>query len=505
MQTFESIRARLQTQAAGRFNCNVEALRPEVRLFIDWMSGELSVLHRDLVDSNDAIQKRIELRLRPDVKTRPVPAHALAYAQPRQNNYVLRPDEDVLTIARLGQAAPHQLFFAPLLPVPLIKARVKYTATSHSLNEVVEHTRSRTIFSNATSAFHNGVFWVGIQLDAPLSPDQPLCFYAHWNVKNEARREALYRLLPLVIWQHNEASQPAKMGLWADQQALDQQSARYVDEEFMHLYSIEKSILQQYNHCFVQVRASDLQKTPPPEAISELCGAEILGETIKEDLVWFKLVFPSGIEPGDLEHFSLQLNCFPVLNRRLDRTRDFMPSGNGGIEIISLSNADKGRAALHEIGAYFLGLQRIFSKNTDYKPIVFDHFRKAAAGYYALQHGRIEAGDFRDIQTRIQELTGLLRTHATALNLVPQHTLNQALGHLQNGAEALETALEQSPVKDFHPGYYLHLKVLDSQDMVYVRFWITQGQYANGTCNPGDLMTSERTSVLEGDVAWVVG
>lgn len=506
MQTFESIRNRLQSQAAGRFNCPPEKLKQEHRLFIDWMASELGILHRDLTRSDDAIQKRIADRLRPDTGTRPLPEHALAYAQPRNGNgYTLRPEEDILNIDRLGFETPKTLFFAPLAPVPLVKARVKYIAAGQSLNELADYNNSFTLFKTLPGhAFHPGVVWLAVQLEGALKNPGRLSFYMDWNLENPERKQALYRNLPLVKWYCDNRPLAASSGLYYDESGADRHQSRHVDEEFLHLYAIEKNMLEHYANKFVTITEAEFKPGPPPEEVKANFEDTAFAEQIKEDMIWFRLVFPAGFYPEEVGKTIAQLNCFPVVNRKLDRSRDFTPTGNDGLEVIALSNADKGRAALQEIGAFFLGMQRVFTRNADFKPVAFDQFRNASAGYYALQRGRVEASDFRDLYGRIAELTRIIRNHTSTLILLDQHQITQAMRTIGQGAEEMESALRDIPPKDQDLGYYLHLRIADPREMVYVRFWLTQGEYARGVCRSGERLTAERGQVLEGDVAWVV-
>lgn len=506
MQTYESIRTRLQGQAAGRFNCRPENLPPETRLLIDWMAWELGALHRDLSRSNDTIVHRLQQRLRPDTQTRPLPAHALAYAQPRQNGYTLRPDADVFHLPRFAPEAPHQLFFAPLLPVSLVKAKVKYIASGSTLSAMDEPFKTRAIGSaQSGTALHPGMLWVGIQLDTPLTAGQTLCFYINWDLGNAARREVLSRLLPLVEWRKDDCALQTRIGLLYDQPGAERHHSAFVDEEFMFLYGIEKNILEQYQAQFVQVDLPAGQQTGAPADVREIFQAKGSEELPEAPLFWLKLVFPAGFKPEEIQQTALQLNCFPVLNRCLDKTRDFTPTEQGSVEIRSLSNAGQGRAALAEIGAYFLGIQRIFTQNANYRPVNFGNFPEAPRGAYALQHGRVEAGDLRDVYGRIAELSQLIREHSSTLLLLEQHGLNQALDQIENGAGLLQNALNQAPAKDLDLGYYLHLKALDPQDLIFVRFWITQGEYARNAGTPGDMLPAERNNTLEGDAIWWVG
>ncbi len=503
MENLASIRTRLQAQATARFNCEIEGLGPETGLFINMMTRELYQLHSELSESNDAIQKRIEQRLRPDVKTRPRPAHALAYAQPQYNKYVLNPKYDVFN---MNVSGTHDLFFAPLLPVPLIKGEVKYIVAGQKLNEVKStfHLSLNPVKDLATT-LHEGVLWVGVYSEAPLPQDQPLCFYANWSEKNKDRLKELNDLLSLVDWIYGDKSCATRPGIWIDQNALDNQGTQYVDEAFMYLYDIEKSILQTYNSCFIQVEVSSVQKTLPPAELSALFETDALNEMVKEELTWFKLVFPHGVEPTELQGFSLHLNCFPVLNRRLEKASKIGPFKDKDTEIILLDEAaDEVRARTK--GTEFLGIQSVFSKEAVYKPIAFDNFKEALPGFYVMQHGRVEVSIIRDLQTRVQELTDLMSTSGDLIfRINPDSKLKEIITDLQGTIKKLETALNEENIGEYYPAYYLHLKVRNAPDVIYAQFWITQGKAAQGACMPGRQLTQDSRQISSLSEAWIVG
>lgn len=500
---YDTIHRRLKNQAASKLN---GALSPEHNLFINEMASGFSELYRGLTRSEDVITRRIEQRLTPDTTTRPRPAHALVYAQPLQNGYVLGPDEDVFNVPRLGQTPPNRIFFAPLLPVPLVKARVRYLVAGQSLREVDAPTAiQQRIAGKTDKGLHPGMLWVGIESKVRFTSPQALCFCFDWKTENQMRTGELNHLLPLISWHHGADKLTGTKGLQFDSQAVEKYASGYVDDEFMHIYQIEQQILKHYDPCFVTVQCQELRNTPPPEEVAGLFPEEDLQEVVKGDLIWLKLLFPAGFKPEEIQNTVLQLNCFPVVNRKLDRTRDFMPAAQNGCDTITLSNAERGKAALNDQGAYFLGFQRTFTRSTQYRPIVFEHFSKAPLGSYALQHGHVEADDYRDLYDRIDELCHLIQRHTSTLTLLDQNEVAQGLDKIKSGVGELQINMQKIPPKDLDLGYFLHVKALDPQDMIYVRFWITQGEYAEGIGTPGDKLDAERTALLEGDMAWWVG
>lgn len=504
MQTFEIIRTRLLTQAAGRFHCKPEALNPEIQIVADWMAWELNTLHRELGGSNDAIRRRLERQLMPETDTRPFPTCALAYAQPKKETYILRPDEDVFNAPRHAPDPPHQIFFSPLKSSNLLKASVKYLAAGQNLWEMqAPLSKQPRLQTLPGAAFHPGILWVGVQTDTPMHAGQSLCFYIDWNIESEKRRNELARLAPMAYWQCAGQTLMVKPGFAYNPES--RHTSNFLDAEYLHLYAVEKQTLQHYEHRFITVMPENQWgKSPLPAELQEKFEPEALAELLKgSEMLWLRVSFPAGFSADEVRQTAMQLNCFPVVNRRIEN-RDTTPSGGHGLEIIPLSNAAHGRAALHDMGCHFLALQRVFTKKHEYHPVVFDNIRAASPGSYALQHGRVEAEDVRDLYARIGELTHLLQTGASKLSLVSPHTVTQALTDIERGASGLETALRLVPPQHLDSGYYLHLNILDPQDMLFIRFWLTQGEYARGIAAPGDLLVAEKSGVLGGDGAVVV-
>lgn len=503
MQTFETIRTRMINQAAGRFHCRPETLQPEMKLLVEWMAWELYTLHKELAGSNDAIYNKIRRNLTPDTRCRTFPAHGLASAVPKQNNYLLRPDEDVFNVPRLGQEAPHQIFLSPLLPLSLVAARVKYLAYDRTLSQTDDFGYRRQLSGHVANPLHPGVLWIGIEPRELLPEKTEMRFCFDWKMENPARKQALRQLLPFVQWQLHEKNLPAKPGLQFDPETTDRHRSQRVDAEFLHLYAIEREVREQYDNRFVTIETdASWAASQTPETLTNTFGEAAFEDIAKQPVYWIRLSFPAGFRPEEIAQTDIRLNCFPVINRRLDKTRDFIPAGADLTEIIALCNPGNGRAALQDMGARFLGIQRIFSKNCEYRPVSFNGIKDAPRGSYALQHGRVEADDLRDLYARVAELTQLIETNASTLALLPQYAADKAFADFKDCSKILESAVRQIPAAD--PGYYLHLKVLDPQDMVFIRFWLTQGPFANGVAMPGDLLPMEKSNVLENDHAVLV-
>lgn len=496
MQTFDTIRARLLQNAGNR----LPEISPENRLLLDWMAWELSSVYRELSRSNDTIEQHLQRRLTPDTATRAVPAHALMQARPKKPGLILNPDEHTFMAQRLAHQPPYQIFFSPLVSTLLVKGEVKFIAHGQSLEEAGDpFQRQPRLTSLQGKTLHPGILWLGLQVEEEFSPEREYCFHISWPQEPGVNKKEKYTLLPLVEWRQGATSLSADTGITQAGANDRRHISRHFDGEFMHLYMLEKQIMEQYNFQFVRLQGLRTDSKPPAE-LAEYFEPGRWEEVIPKGIIWLQLQFPNGFTAEDIRKINIRLNCFPVANRKIDTSQDFMPSHEA--ETRSLSNTGNGRAALADEGAYFLGIQRIFTRKDEYRPVAHESFPSASPGCYALQHGRVEANDLRDLQGRARELIYLLRSRTSTLRLGAQHEMENALRSLENGAQQLEDAAQSASLPACDLGYYLHLKVLDVQDMILVRFWVTQGNFANGAARRGDWLRAEegKSLVNEGGV-----
>jgi hypothetical protein len=499
MQSFENIRTRLIGNASARFHCRPEELAQETRLFIDWMAWEIYSLGQELGRSNDYIKNKIQKQLMPDVQTRSFPAHSIAQAMPKEEFGILKAEEDIFTIPRLGKNPPHQIYFAPLFDTQIVPARVKYLVSGKEWFVVNGPLEKQQIATAKEGNLHPSVLWVGIEWKNEVQEEQDLCFFIDWDHLEEGKNEALIQRLHLIKWLQNETECKAEIAFSRLTKDAQEAKPKILDAEFLHIHAVEHQILRQYEKQFATVRSKKPILDVAPEEVLNKFDQDDLGETVNEKLLWMKLVFPAGFTPDDIRRIQINLNSFPIVNRKLEKSKDFDPSNSEGIEINALSNAGTGRSALADSGDFFLGMQRVFSKKQEYRLVTYEDFKDVPPGYYSLQKGYVEEADYRDVQNRIDELLQTVKKYGAVMNLGAPHHINDALNTIESGIHNLEDALKLNPRKDSDSGYYLYIKPLDLLEMIYVRFWMTQGKFAKGVARPGEMLIGEGV-VLLGEV-----
>ncbi|MEM9886190.1 MAG: hypothetical protein AAF849_09880 [Bacteroidota bacterium] len=482
MQTYDSILNRLNSKAAQRFHRSADQLAREHQLFLEWTAWELSVLYREMGASRDYVEKNVIRKLTTERELRPQPVHALAYTATKKHNTMLAPEDEPYTVQRMSTEPPHDIYFTPLRPTKLVNAKVRFCARGNALLDYDAKQAPHTILTTKEAQlFHEGVLWWGIELGKDFEPSD-LCLHLDF------KRKELYDRLPLLQWQANGVPLESEMGFGAYLAPSRKAGNRRLDAEYLFLQNLEQSILRQYAPEFVYLPLVEAQVATPEELFEKFDVAQ-LEEHCSKPLFWLKMIFPSGFTAADVAQTQIRLNCFPVINRKLDKSKDRSPSSSDFFEIIPLSNAENHRASLADTGDFFLGIQKLSAENSvAYRATTFEDFHTAPVGYYALQAGQVEAHDYRDLQNRLSELSHYLQNESNKLQKMSESRLNSALSDLQSGAAKLSEELERIPPKNRPLAYYLHIKLLDNQQMIYVRFWLSQGHFAEGVLRRGEVL-----------------
>jgi hypothetical protein len=499
MLSYQNIQTNLYQKARSRFGSRNKELDREKKLFIDWMACELYEVHKMLYNTRDYSSRQVLRHIQADSLKRTVPAHCLLQAHP-QGRKALKPAEDLFTIGRYGEEPPGEIYFSPAFHTSLAPAKIRWKAVGNSLIGYKEGQHPKE-HARMTSDPGPGVMWIGLEIKDKKTKELIIpCYFNWWE---EAEDQRLEELLPLIRWSLEDQPLEASAGMEHIRSApvID----RHLDTEKLFLKKIENEVRQAYEGRFISLHIpADLGNTPVPKGIADALDEEALKELESEALVWIKLAFPHGFSPELLQKTSIQFNCFPAINRKLDKSKDFGPDHHGSIEILALSNSDSRGHALTETGEFFLAIERIFSSKIDYRSTTWNQFNDVATGHYALQRGNVEADDFRDMLARTGELCHMLEAHAPKVHQVSEHSVQQAIQTIRSGCTEIEEALANTPAYLKEEGYYLHLKARDPQDMIYVQFWLSQGSAAEGLVRSGDLLIAERSNGLEGDAVWAV-
>jgi hypothetical protein len=223
-----------------------------------------------------------------------------------------------------------------------------------------------------------------------------------------------------------------------------------------------------------------------------LIPAETVAKDFLKPLIWLEWTFPAGFNQQTIGDTSIKLNCFPVANRRIDISRDFNADM---LNTISLSSEQRYPA----IKEHFVGIQRIWSNdNPFFCPLAYQGFDTASPGSYAVQAGDIGRFSATQASRMVAYLLYHLKENQSAFGAYERDDLrlSHVLDSIDNNIAELESLLNRLTEEEKHPRYYLHIRPT-GPGMVFVRFWITQGDLRNLNIPENTILSEETPGKLQ--------
>ncbi len=451
--------------------------------FLEAVAWELCAIKVDQVTSEASRHKAWLEHLFPEILNRAQPAHALAKATPIKPIENLSCEHILYTQTTEGAAS---VYFSPLFDVQLVNARV------------LKHV---SFNSHPHCNLHPGVVWLGIELDPDIQALDELIFFFDWPEVTQQEKDACYERLTLMSCCYNNKIISFTPGF---SNSLVAPSAHYPDLEQLQLLKLECSVATHYAPRFLRVNFSglSLHQSKVPPGLEIHFEGEALSTEFSQELLWLEWSFPTGFTQELINNTKIELNCFPVLNRKLDNTGDFRTEGL--IKTIRLCDTEERGAAITVLQDQFLGIRRIWSNDQPYyRPLAYRSFATATSGAYSIQQGNIErTQNTRDIWHLVSTLQFLLQEQQNSLGNYEREKLNliPVLGRFQNDLEDLDLILEQVSPEEKIPHYYLHVKA-SNPGVIFVRYWKTQGDLSGISLKSGTPLIEQNTQLLQSNSA----
>ena len=476
MQTVEDftragIKSRLTQKAAelwGYSEADMDGFDPLVQLLLEACAVELEKIGQEINNTQYRLVERLASLLNPDVIDAPRPAHAIAQAQPREPLLTL-PADAQLAFQRpaLGRAAAGPpIHFSPLQATPLADGAVRYLATDDQLWRA-ESGGQKRLLATAPGAEPPTYrrLWLGLELHAGVTSLADLTFYFDWL--NEPRREAYQAYLPGEAWLLAERPLPVVQGLAMDQP----ESGARLHQEYSFLHRIEEHVRELYAPSFVRPLAGtgpELQFYPRetfPAVLAPYFPAEALA-TLTQPLVWLEIRFSHALPPEALTSITCALNCFPVLNRRLNKQLFRLQPALNIFPLVAEED--------------FLAIREVYSlRNVVFRSTTLSSLQEKETDTYTLRYGTGRF-DTRSGKEALLELLELLRDESRAFAATGPDFVANTLRELHQNLARLEervtrTAADQST--DSAP--YVMLRPRDAHDSVCLEYWSSDGAAAN--------------------------
>ena len=467
----DSIRQKMFQHIVSFWGINsIEELDPAVLQLIEGLSSELYTVRQELHDSHLRILEKIAGLLTPHAMIFPKPAHAIAKIDIQEPIYMLN-QYTQLQAKNLPQEIQNRgvntLTFVPVTDVRLTRTKINYLICERRLYKTTESGGKELITqAEILDERINHTVWIGMQADGEVESLKDVSFYL--DFPNADKKYEKYSLLPFTQWSYNGKPIETEAGL----PVWKKQNTDYsIFDKYRLLHQIDKYILELYKMQFLTVKndwhTADLKNERLPAEI-----AEIFPEKAIEKLspcVWLKMTVPPHIFADNLYDLTISLNAFPVANKI---PFEIIHQVNGRMGIIPL------RTPAHQ---YFLSVEKVNdSYGFEYKLIPYTSEQGKETGVYVLKQSGVERFDERNAKTYMERIVDLLRSEKMAFSSIEMDSLRNVVNRLGKDLKDIEIKYDKMKGNGLEDPYYLLLNTHHKDETVYIDYWGTNCELANG-------------------------
>lgn len=472
----EAIRQRMFNHAASFWGVrSIEDLDPIVIRLIESLASEIYNINHIIQDMNVRILESLAGMLTPSVLISPRPAHTVIQVNPLETVLFLD-DHTVFHDKKI----PHELkkqgldsfSFVPVTNTRLISGKIKYMVCERMFFRM-ENDGRKTLLANASTFSEklNYTAWIGLSLHSEIETLKDIAFFIDFpHTDNKYEK---YSLLPYSKWSYGgqDLQMSVGMPIWKDEEEMDDAFENLIFNKYSLLNQMDTNILDLYRMQFLTIgndmRLSAMKREAFPAEIINLFPEN--ATTMPEPCFWLKVTFPPHISALNIQDLTVNINAFPIANK-IPYSKIYAPNDMTGIVPLRT-----------ERGEFFLSVDRVSdASGREYHSIPYTTDRNREPGVYTVKQGGAERFDIRDAKEYVERLIDLLRSETSAFTSMDMDNMRNIIASLQKGLVDIEAKLNNSKMEALETPRYLLLNTRSKDDSVFVDYWGTNCETANG-------------------------
>ena len=496
----DKVKQRLLKTAAELWDYDeteMEGLDPLVDLLFGACAVQFEKTARELHQSKTRVLKQLASLLLPEALIIPTPAHAVMHAKPVEATHIITCKDQFLTPQEvmnpedLTKPDTKNVYFSPALNTTLVNGQVQYVAFDQKLIQLNGVLQREPLLrsSDASRSLSAHSLWLGVSL--PPSPKKldELPFYFDW--KNQPDAQYYRTLLPSAQWYAQGKLLDVRSGYSHTKISQKGHAADWRDELPNISDALEQQTLQAYQNSFITVQDPALltAREPYPSSFREVFDAEKLA-ALQKPLLWIEVRFPQLMPPEVLSNTVCAINCFPVLNRKLQSSnRPYRI--NKLLNIIPLTTDD-----------YFLAMRKVTTDHGNvFRNVPFQRFKTMEPNTYAVRQEGVGRFDQRNATEFSNYLLDLIRDENAAFEALGGSRVVQDIKAVRQYISRLERQVAaNSTHQDVQ--HYLALNA-EKDENIWVEFWSTLGTLANRIASGTKLQPVNSTDFQSNDLLLV--
>jgi len=477
--TKEAIASRMFRNAAQLWDYNdtdLDNFDPLVRLIIEACAVEVYNINHEISNLQERMLERLANLLTPEVNASSRPAHAIVHTRSEEAVSNVFPSLQFFyhkkTASKLNGPLDSNLdiFFSPVGNYLMYDGDVRLIAAGNNVFSVSD-SQAKGFYLKFKKPLEPYTAWIGVELSSSLDTLEGMSFFI--DFKNLPNRNSLLQALSYSKWSLNGKPLETVSGLWDAVSKRPASETLFGNDEFKLTPNVELNTSHFYKNQFITIVSKDTKRDFlqiasckfPPGFEKHIDDQEV--KNFETDLCWFKVEFPANFEPNVLDELNVSINCFPVLNRHLNEVRYRLQSH---FNIIPLSTEEQ-----------FFDIRNVQNiTGTPYTANPVEKKDLSEKGTFALRHSGVERFDSRNATEHLNYLTELLRDESNAFAAYGQDFISTLINELNQSISKIEQKVSQNTLNTETNSSFLFLKPFEDNENIFVEFWTTNGEEANG-------------------------
>ncbi len=439
---------------------------PLVGMLISACAFELENISREIEETRLRVSEKVIDMMVPEVNSGVLAAHALAAASTAEGEALATPEDSFYASGDYYEQKPAKpIMFSPAGFFKLINGSISGLFHAGGYYEIGHNNRkSEYIVVPPIVAPEPGTLWLAFDFPKGLLELNDLSVY--FNCRKGSFRKNFYYLLRNAVWSSNETVISSSPGFSASLNKEDflfkifgKRSIRH----HAHLNHIRKF----YEERFVTIQLNKENLKPGiPQQFKDLFSTLPAKEYDQvSSHTWVKLKFPQNIHYELFDDVTCSINTFPVTN--LNKVSKIFKSRRH-LNLFALKDEDA-----------FFDLESVEdSDGNHFLESKSEKITDIQENFFVLRSSGVESFDGRKASEHIIYLLEKLKNESASFSFLDKTAFNGDLLSLSQIIARLELSQENLP--DFSNTFYLYLNTKKSNFSIFVNYFITSGDYANG-------------------------
>jgi hypothetical protein len=462
----ERIKDRMLKTAArlwGYPDAEVESsFDPIVQLLLEACASELEKISGEMDVSHARLVERLAQIMMPEPITSSQPAYGILHASSNEPSTTIASEHQLFYTSRNGFNSK-DLFFMPLTRHRLFRGQIKYMAIGNKMFETREHWfKEQVLQGNLQADTAPNHLWLGLSLEGAPSSLEELSFF--FDLRNAHQQEMFYYYLPLARLFLGDTELSVKSGYSHSREIASEDLDNIMQPAFDTNARYSQQILQRFRHHFLTISkpASLPAHATPPATLQKVFGQGF--SKLQPDTCWIRVEFPEAISHTLLEDLFCNINCFPVVNKRINEQSQRL---NRYLNIMPLHTAD-----------IYFDIKRVYDvTGTDYHVRNFTTTGEMQEGELVVRSSGIGRFDSREAKEIIAYLIEVIRDESSLFEEVRNDYVASRIRELHQLIASLEEQLQPGTNRGNIP--YLMIKPREDADFLFIEFYTTNGSLAN--------------------------